>query len=110
MAVKNLQQLTVPPFAPSANSSKLDQHILNDPSRITTIGDIIPKNSKIGETSHDFVESIPVSVKQDSSVPSDLPPHLDILEGVGIQKACYDSTPAKFRMLHADIEIFLKLR
>ena len=63
MAVKNLQQLTVPPFAPSANSSKLDQHILNDPSRITTIGDIIPKNSKIGEISHDFVESIPVSSK-----------------------------------------------
>ena len=68
MAVKNLQQLTVPPFAPSANSSKLDQHILNDPSRITTIGDIIPKNSKIGETSHDFVESIPVSsIKENST-------------------------------------------
>ena len=61
MTVNHQKQLTVPPFAPSAKSSTVEQPILDDPSRITTTGSKILESSTVGEISHDFVDSIPVS-------------------------------------------------
>jgi len=49
MTVNHQKQLTVPPFAPSAKSSTIEQPILN-------------------EISHDFVDSIPFSsIKENST-------------------------------------------
>ena len=60
MTVNHQKQLTVPPFAPSAKSSTVEQDFLNNPQRATVTENIFIESSTTGEISHD-VDSIPLS-------------------------------------------------